>query len=37
MSLSLNYGFKRLSDLIASLPGFEVERREAGAFVRRVD
>jgi hypothetical protein len=32
-----NYGFKRLSDLIASLPGFEVERREAGAYVRRVD
>jgi hypothetical protein len=32
-----NYGFKRLSDLIASLPGFEVERREAGPFVRRVD
>ena len=32
-----NYGFKRLSDLVASLPGFEVERREAGPFVRRVD
>ena len=32
-----NYGFKRLSDLIASLPGFEVERREAGLYVRRVD
>jgi uncharacterized protein (TIGR00288 family) len=32
-----NYGFKRLSDLIASLPGFEVERRESGPFVRRID
>ena len=32
-----NYGFKRLSDLIASLPGFEVERRESGPYVRRVD
>ncbi|MEA3002128.1 MAG: hypothetical protein QOH81_916 [Sphingomonadales bacterium] len=33
-----SYGFKRLSDLIASLPGFEVERREGGSvFVRRVD
>src|SRR4051812_2511975 len=32
-----NYGFKRLSDLIASLPGFEVERRESGLVVRRVD
>ncbi len=33
-----NYGFKRLSDLMASLPGFEVERREGGSvFVRRVD
>jgi hypothetical protein len=33
-----SYGFKRLSDLIASLPGFEVERREGGTvFVRRID
>jgi hypothetical protein len=32
-----NYGFKRLSDLIAALPGFEVERRESGLVVRRVD
>jgi hypothetical protein len=32
-----SYGFKRLSDLIASLPGFEVERREGSVFVRRVD
>ncbi|HEY1604385.1 MAG TPA: NYN domain-containing protein [Allosphingosinicella sp.] len=33
-----NYGFKRLSDLVASLPGFEVERREGGSiFVRRID
>jgi uncharacterized protein (TIGR00288 family) len=33
-----NYGFKRLSDLIAALPGFEVERREGGSvYVRRVD
>jgi uncharacterized protein (TIGR00288 family) len=33
-----SYGFKRLSDLIESLPGFEVERREGGGvFVRRVD
>ena len=33
-----NYGFKRLSDLIESLPGFQVERREGGGvFVRRVD
>jgi uncharacterized protein (TIGR00288 family) len=33
-----NYGFKRLSDLIASIPGFEVARREGGnLYVRRVD
>jgi hypothetical protein len=32
-----SYGFKRLSDLIESLPGFEVVRREGGAFVRRID
>ncbi|WP_129792434.1 NYN domain-containing protein [Sphingosinicella sp. CPCC 101087] len=30
------YGFSRLSDLIASIPEFEVERREAGVFVRSV-
>ena len=31
-----SYGFKRLSDLIAALPGFEVDRREGGAvFVKR--
>jgi uncharacterized protein (TIGR00288 family) len=33
-----NYGFKRLSDLIDSIPGFEVARREGGnLYVRRVD
>ncbi|WP_420142002.1 NYN domain-containing protein [Sphingomonas sp.] len=32
-----NYGFKRLSDLMESIPNFQTERREGGAtFVRRV-
>jgi uncharacterized protein (TIGR00288 family) len=32
-----NYGFKRLSDLIESLPAFQTERREGGQiFVKRV-
>lgn len=32
-----NYGFARLSDLFEVVPGFEVDRRDGGAFVRRVD
>ena len=33
-----NYGYKRLSDLIAAIPGFVVERREGGAvYVKRID
>ena len=32
-----NYGFSRLSDLFEAVPGFEVDRRDGGAFVRRVD
>jgi uncharacterized LabA/DUF88 family protein len=32
-----NYGFSRLSDLIAAIPEFQVERREGGGvYVRRV-
>jgi uncharacterized protein (TIGR00288 family) len=32
-----NYGFKRLSDLMETVPNFQIERREGGAsFVRRV-
>ena len=30
-----NYGYSRLSDLLEAVPGFVVERREGGAFVRR--
>ncbi len=30
-----NYGFARLSNLFEAVPGFEVDRRDAGAFVRR--
>jgi hypothetical protein len=30
------YGYSRLSDLIAAIPEFQVERREAGVFVRSV-
>lgn len=30
-----NYGFARLSDLFEAVPGFEVDRRDGGAFVRR--
>lgn len=30
-----NYGFSRLSDLFEAVPGFEVDRRDGGAFVRR--
>ena len=29
------YGFSRLSDLIAAIPEFQVDRREGGVFVRR--
>jgi uncharacterized protein (TIGR00288 family) len=32
-----NYGFKRLSDLVATIPHFQTEKREGGAvFVKRV-
>ena len=32
-----NYGFSRLSELLASIPNFQIERREGGtAFVKRV-
>ena len=32
-----NYGYKRLSDLIAAVPNFQTERREDGrVFVRRL-
>lgn len=31
-----NYGFSRLSDLFEAVPGFEVDRRDGGAFVRRI-
>jgi len=32
-----NYGFNRLSDLLAAIPNFQIERREGGAaFVKRV-
>jgi hypothetical protein len=31
-----NYGYSRLSDLIEDSPAFQVERREAGVFVKRV-
>ena len=31
-----NYGFKRLSDLIESIPNFKIEKRDGSAFVRRV-
>lgn len=30
-----NYGFARLSDLFEKVPGFVVDRRDGGAFVRR--
>jgi hypothetical protein len=30
-----NYGFARLSDLLEKVPGFVVERRDDGAFVKR--
>ncbi|MDV3456370.1 NYN domain-containing protein [Sphingomonas sp. HF-S4] len=30
-----SYGFARLSDLFEAVPGFEVDRRDGGAFVRR--
>jgi hypothetical protein len=30
-----NYGFARLSDLFEAVSGFEVDRRDSGAFVRR--
>jgi hypothetical protein len=30
-----NYGFARLSDLFEGVPGFVVDRRDGGAFVRR--
>lgn len=32
-----SYGFKRLSDLIAALPRFELDRRDQSLFVRRTD
>jgi hypothetical protein len=32
---SRNYGFSRLSDLFEAVPGFQVDRRDGGAFVRR--
>jgi len=31
-----NYGFARLSDLFEKVPGFVVDRRDGGAFVKRV-
>jgi len=31
-----NYGFNRLSDLIATVPNFQTERRPEGVFVRRL-
>ena len=31
-----NYGFARLSDLFEAVPGFVVDRRDGGAFVKRV-
>lgn len=31
-----NYGYKRLSDMIATMPEFVTERRETGLWVRRV-
>ena len=31
------YGFKRLSDLVESLPGFALEHRENGAYVKRTN
>lgn len=31
-----NYGFKRLSDLVESVPNFQIERRDGRALVRRV-
>ena len=31
-----SYGFTRLSDLLASLPNFEVQKRDSGMFVKRV-
>lgn len=30
-----NYGYPRLSDLLEAIPGFVVDRRDSGAFVRR--
>ncbi len=31
-----SYGFSRLSDLLASLPNFEVQKREGGMYVKRM-
>ncbi len=31
-----NYGFARLSDLFEAVPGFVVDRRDGGAFIKRV-
>lgn len=31
-----NYGYKRLSDLVESVPNFQIERREGRAMVKRV-
>ena len=31
-----NYGASRLSDLLEKLPGFQLERRDSGTFVKRV-
>jgi hypothetical protein len=31
-----NYGYKRLSDLVESVPNFQIERREGRALVKRV-
>ncbi|WP_019514971.1 NYN domain-containing protein [Sphingomonas sp. Mn802worker] len=31
-----NYGFKRLSDLVESVPNFQIERRDGRALVRRL-
>jgi hypothetical protein len=31
-----NYGFSRLSDLFEAVPGFSVDRRDSGVFVKRV-
>ncbi len=31
-----NYGFKRLSDLVESVPNFQIERREGRALVKRL-